>query len=322
MHRRAQRHSTGRGKPFRRKPKQLSTAPTLYENRGSGQGLAMVGGPHRQGRSPGTGPGAGPGMTDEPAEVLTLGELDASGPAGDAEVRRRAREIAARLSVPRPRHRRLPRRGVGRLRTLPYQDGAEELDLDRTVEVLAEDPLARSTDLVMRDRIRDHRKVVLVVDISGSMRGERIRTAAAAVGAVAGELGHDDLAVVAFWSEAAVLSALGEPVSPARLVDLLLRIPSKGLTNVGFALEVAARQLRDVPADEGRVLLLSDCVHNAGPDPRTAASRLPRLDVLADISGEHDLLTARDLAHAGRGLALPIRGHRDVAAAISRAFGA
>lgn len=180
---------------------------------------------------------------DLPAEY-TGAVLDAllvalSGRIADAEVRRRAREIAARLSVPRPRHRRAPRRGLGRLRTLPYQDGAEELDLDRTVEILAEDPFARSTDLVMRDRIRDRRKVVLVVDISGSMRGERIRTAGAAVGAVAGELGHDDLAVVAFWSEAAVLGALGEPVSPAAFVDLLLRIPSKGLTNVGFALDVA-----------------------------------------------------------------------------------
>jgi Mg-chelatase subunit ChlD len=39
--------------------------------------------------------------------------------------------------------------------------------------------------------------VVLVVDVSGSMKGERLRTAAAAVGALAGELARDRLAVVA-----------------------------------------------------------------------------------------------------------------------------
>jgi hypothetical protein len=33
-------------------------------------------------------------------------------------------------------------------------------------------------------------------------------------------------------------------------------------------------------ARDARVLLLSDCVHNAGPDPRPLATRLPRLDVL------------------------------------------
>ena len=43
-------------------------------------------------------------------------------------------------------------------------------------------------------------------------------------------------------------------------------------------------------------MLLSDCVHNAGPDPRPFAARLPRLDVLLDVSGEQDLELARDLA--------------------------
>ena len=47
------------------------------------------------------------------------------------------------------------------------------------------------------------------------MRGERIRTAAATVGALAAELDRDDLAVIAFWSDAAVLSHLGQHV-PAR----------------------------------------------------------------------------------------------------------
>ena len=35
-------------------------------------------------------------------------------------------------------------------------------------------------------------------------------------------------------------------------------------------------------AASARAVLLSDCVHNAGPDPRPFAARLPRLDVLLD----------------------------------------
>jgi hypothetical protein len=69
------------------------------------------------------------------------------------------------------------------------------------------------------------------------------------------------------------------------------------------------------------VILLSDCVHNAGPDPRIAAARLPRLDVLFDVSGEQDGDLARDLAGRGRGLVLPIRHHGDVAPALSRILG-
>ncbi|HSZ43719.1 MAG TPA: VWA domain-containing protein [Streptosporangiaceae bacterium] len=64
----------------------------------------------------------------------------------------------------------------------------------------------------MRERMLTRRSVVLLVDVSGSMRGERIRTAAAAVGALAAELARDDLAVVAFWSDAVVLCQLGQRV--------------------------------------------------------------------------------------------------------------
>jgi hypothetical protein len=76
-----------------------------------------------------------------------------------------------------------------------------------------------------------------------------------------------------------------------------------------------------VPAGDARVLLLSDCVHNAGPDPRPLAARLPRLEVLFDTSGEQDPDLARDLARLGRGGLWPIRSYRDVAPALGELFG-
>ena len=84
------------------------------------------------------------------------------------------------------------------------------------------------------------------------------------------------------------------------------------LTNIAFPLQVAGRELARRPARDARVLLLSDCVHNAGPDPRPLAARLPRLDVLFDTSGEQDPDLARDLARLGRGRLRRIRGYRDV----------
>jgi hypothetical protein len=81
---------------------------------------------------------------------------------------------------------------------------------------------------------------------------------------------------------------------------------------------------QDAEAERGivdaRVLLLSDCVHNAGPDPRLAAAGLARLDVLLDASGEHDEELARDLARLGRGRLARVRGYRDVAPAVSGLF--
>jgi Mg-chelatase subunit ChlD len=313
-------------RPLRRRPKQLDAEPLLFEARAGGAGGLVVaadrsgrdgGGPTRaeQGRA-GPGEESGPASTDDAALLA-----EAPGDAGrDPETLRRARQIAARLAVPRSRRDITARRGVGELASVRYSGGSDDIDLDATLDQLVEHPVPSDDDIIVRERVRTRRSVVLAVDVSGSMRGERVRTAAATVGALAGELERDDLAVIAFWSDAAVLARLGEHVPAGRLLDALLRIPARGLTNIWFPLQAAGRQLAAVPARDARVLLLSDCVHNAGPDPRAAAGGLARLDVLLDASGEHDAELARDLARLGRGRLARIRGYRDVAPAVSGLF--
>jgi hypothetical protein len=56
------------------------------------------------------------------------------------------------------------------------------------------------------------------------------------------------------------------------------------------------------------------------PDPRPAAARLPRLDVLLDPSGEQDPDLAKDLARLGRGKLRTIWDYHDVASALSGIF--
>ena len=256
-------------------------------------------------------------MTGEQGTLLAAPPDDAS---PDPEVLRRARQIAARLAMPRPRRDLTARRGAGELASVRFRGGSDDIDLDRTIEQLVEHPVPEEDDIIVRERVRTRRSVVLLADVSGSMRGERVRTAAATVGALASELARDDLAVIAFWSDAAVLSHLGQRLPPQQLLDTMLRIPAKGLTNIAFPLQVAARELARVPARDARVLLLSDCVHNAGPDPRPFAARLPRLDVLLDTSGEQDADLARDLARLGHGRMLLAHTYRDIAPALATLF--
>lgn len=258
-----------------------------------------------------------PGTADEAGE--RDGDLQA--PVADEQARLRARLIARKLALAQVvPSRRAPRSATGTLMTRRWRGVSDEIDLDRTLEAVAATPLPTDDDILVRERVRRRRSIVLVVDISGSTRGEQVRTAAATAGALAGELSRDRLAVIAFWSDAAVISPMGEAVSPDHVVDALLTLPTQGLTNVEFALSVAADELRGVLPSEGRVLLLSDCVHNAGPDPRTVATTLLRLDVLLDVSGEHDLDLGSDLASAGHGRCLPVRNHHDVAPALRRIF--
>jgi hypothetical protein len=88
--------------------------------------------------------------------------------------------------------------------------------------------------------------------------------------------------------------------------------PSTGEPNAG-----PEQSYRETVYD---AMALSDCVHNAGPDPRPFAARLPRLDILLDTTGEQDPELARDLARLGRGRLRQVRTYRDVAPALSGFF--
>lgn len=319
MQRRGEKKSATRGTPLKRTPKHLDAAPALHDVSGK-SGLVVQGdGTVKQGAAPVPGASA-PGETGETAGLLAADAIADPDTVIDPAVQRLARQIAERLSIPKPCRDSAATRGLGRLYSVPYRGASDEIDIDATIEILAERPVPEDEDIRVRERLRTRRSVVLLVDVSGSMKGERIKTAAATVGALSAELAHDHLAVVAFWSDAAVLLNLGDEVNPRELLDRVLRIPARGLTNVAFPLEIAAAQLARVPAEHARVVLLSDCVHNAGPDPRPIAAKLPRLDVLLDASGEKDIDLGRQLAARGRGVCRIIRTHRDVAPAISLMF--
>jgi Mg-chelatase subunit ChlD len=296
--------------PLQRKPKQLQQTPALFQ---AGKGAPVV---VDLGDTRGAG-GQGVLVTAQTATRRDVTELLEDRPP-DREVAAMAQRIARRLSIRRrPRDPRAER-GAGNLASVPYRYRSDDIDLDKTIEVLTERPVPEDTDIVVRERMRPRRAAVLVVDVSGSMRGEKVRIAAATVAALSADLAEDQLALVAFWSDAALLKPLETRVAPATLLDQLLRIPARGLTNVHFGLTVAHAELARSAARRRTAILLTDAVHNAGPDPRRLACRFPELHVLLQTDGEHDTPLASDLARLGHGHLAPVHTHRDVAPALNR----
>lgn len=304
--------------PLARRPRVLEEPPTLYQ---PGQ-LGGVIVPSSDGSPaaaavppPGT---EQPGMaSDEQGTLHPAGQR--AGDAARAEAVRLARLIARRLAIRRPREREAL--GGDRLGSVPYRYNSDDIDLDRTIEVLTERPFPEDRDIIVRDRVPTRQAVVLLVDVSGSMKGEKLTVAAATVSALAGTMRpSDDLAVIAFWKDAAIVQPLGHRRAPEAVLEQLLAIPARGLTNVAFALEAALGQLRRTNARRRMVLLLSDAVHNAGPDPRGAARRLPRLDVLLETDGEHDVALGTDLARLGRGQLARVASYPDVSVALNHIF--
>jgi Mg-chelatase subunit ChlD len=229
-----------------------------------------------------------------------------------------AQRIAGRLAPPKPAGGRSRRRGPGLVESQRYRWASDDLDLDRTIEVLAELPMPSAEDIVVRERLRRASHVVLVIDVSGSMRGERLSTAAATIGALVEVFRHDNLAILAFWSDVAIVRSFDENMDPVSVLGDLVSISARGLTNIAFPLEVCRSLLQEAGGRQSRVILLSDCLHNAGPDPRVEAAllaRIARLDVLVDTSGECDRSLAVDLALEGDGRSATISNYLDVASA-------
>lgn len=310
-------------RPLVRKPKALSEPPSLF--RGSGPPLILDAG-DRSGAVDPRGPvgGQAPVLTAQGGERRDLVDL-LEERAPDPEIARMARQITRSLALQRSWRDADARLGSGRPTSMPYRYRSDEIDLDRTLEVLTERPVPEDTDIIVRESVSRSIDIVLMVDLSGSMRGEKVRIAAATVAALSGALagpGTDHrLALVGFWSDAAVLEPLSGRTPPALLLDRLLRVPARGLTNVHFALAVGSAVLAASSARRRVGVLLTDAVHNAGPDPRLLARRFRELHVLLEIDGEHDLPLGRDLARLGRGSMAAVRTHRDVAPALNRLLG-
>src|SRR4051794_8159184 len=314
--------------PLRRRPKELRDEPLLYrpDDGGSAAAGGADGAPAGQADGDRGGRLAPPGRagrwiaTTDGGERRTLREASEVTDL-DRGVLEMADAITRRLSVRPKASDRLSVAGSGPLVSRPYRYGSDDIDLDRTLEALTEHPVPDDTDIVVRERMRSQRAVVLVVDVSGSMRGEKVRVAAATVGALAAALADDELGIVAFWKDAVQVTSLGRREPASVILDRLLRIPAKGLTNVHFALGAGLRELGRSRARRRRAILLSDAVHNAGPDPRLVAGRFERLDVLLQTDAEHDAELGAGLAHIGHGEIAPVADHRDVAPALNRLLG-
>lgn len=256
------------------------------------------------------------GTSDEIGEV-SAGYMAAG--RAEPELRREAHRLVQRLQIEPPWETR-PRRGGADIAGVSWDGRGGDIDVDRVLGSMVPGQILRDDEIYVRRPMTHSRSVVLLIDVSGSMKGERLATAAATIGSLASGLANDTFGVTAFWSDAAVVVSMGERLPPAEVLDLVLDIDSRGLTNLGFGLTTAMGELDGWPSDASRIVLLSDCVHNAGPDPRPLAVGGPRIDVLVDVSEEYEEMVARDLARTTGGRCEFIANAADVRRALPRLF--
>jgi Mg-chelatase subunit ChlD len=146
--------------------------------------------------------------------------------------------------------------------------------------------------------------VVLMLDVSGSMRGERAIESATAAAACALALEQDELAVVAFGARAEVLKRSEEIVPATELARRVLSLRPYGLTDLSAGLEAGLALLTTMRSPFKVAVVMTDGVQNQGSDARLVAARYERLNVLATTNSPWRLRHCQALAAAGRGRCL------------------
>jgi len=121
---------------------------------------------------------------------------------------------------------------------------------------------------------RDH-GLVLVLDTSLSMKGEKLALLGATVAAVAMSVPSHSLAILGFDSEIHEIKKFDEVVTTRECVERVLSIPPGGFTNISKGLTVARDWIHATKFKQARVILISDGRYTEGVDPVEIARLLP-----------------------------------------------
>ncbi len=236
----------------------------------------------------------------------------------DAGIRKRFLHLMIGM-IYRVSRSELARRGspTGDVTTAPFAFSGDEIDLDRTIEATLEHPLPRYENIFVLDRKKRKNAVVIIMDASGSMQGEKLSMAAIAVTSLATNLdARDEYGVVLFSEKVNVCKRVDQAKPLDEIINTVLNIRPEGRTNIGLGLLAGLTEIRRSTIDSRIGILLTDGQQNTGQDPLGIARRFPQLHVIALPGGNPEL--AGKIAAKGRGSLISLKDIHDVPRAIAK----
>jgi Mg-chelatase subunit ChlD len=240
--------------------------------------------------------------------------------ATDPKLRELARRLAGRLFLDVSRRGPVRPRGIGKIAEQPYRPDVGDLDVDASLEAIAESHSGRraidATRLRVRGWVKPGTALCLMVDRSGSMGGKPLATSAVAAAAVAWRA-PEDYSVLAFGKDIVVTKSQDAPKDSGQVVNDVLTLRGFGTTDVAGALHTAQQQLGRSRAGRRIAVLLSDCRATVEGDVVAAASAL---DELLIIAPEGDSEEAEQLAAKVGAKLARVGGPADVATALAQLF--
>ncbi|MBL7714805.1 MAG: VWA domain-containing protein [Bdellovibrionales bacterium] len=183
-----------------------------------------------------------------------------------------------------------------------------EIDLESTLEA---DPVHFS-DLRFLCRTPKRVPIAVLMDVSMSMKGDKLAHLALSASAMALSIPGADLCFAGFDSKTTWVKRFDEKVSTEKIVAKILNLPAAGFTNMDAAFSDLKAELESAKRPRANVILIGDGKYTEGRNPLEAVQGFFRLHVLKigkDIGGRQNL---KDLAQKGSGQFIEARQYADL----------
>jgi len=235
--------------------------------------------------------------------------------------RRLARQSIIKMSL------RITSKGIrGHSRkTVPiYEIGMPEFDLEETLQhhpLKVNNKSLTHKDIYGIKRKRQKRKVVMILDTSGSMYGRLLLNAALTTSVLAYNMDKEDYSIVLFNSTAMTLKKIDEKKTIKNIIDEILDSEAVGFTNIHVGLNKGLNELnkvRDITKNKFGILI-SDGNYNRGDNPLNIARSFPKLHVIgmpADNDADRGIDTCREIAKAGKGKFYAVKDYKEIPRAL------
>lgn len=187
-----------------------------------------------------------------------------------------------------------------------------ELDIEETL-------LDRKNPVFQVKHERDH-GLVIVLDTSLSMKGEKLALLGATVAAVSMSVPAQALAILGFDTSIHAIKKFDEPATTEMCVERVLSIPPGGFTNISKGLIEAREWIQQSRFKQARVILISDGRYTEGVDPVQIAKLLPFVYPVKIGKEPFGRDVMRTIADTGMGTFMEVREMKDLPLQLLRAI--
>ncbi|MBS7269694.1 MAG: AAA family ATPase [Candidatus Freyarchaeota archaeon] len=189
-----------------------------------------------------------------------------------------------------------------------YQFDSDELCLDSTIDkssVKILTKLLEYEDIQVFRKEKARKSIVVMLDRSGSMIGEKIFLAATIAASIALGSREHEFALLAFSEEVEFIKKMNEAKSVENIVESVLLLKPYGCTDIAKALEEGFKELMKSKEKDKIGIILTDGMYNVGEDPAEKSKLFPKLVVLCPPKG--DFRICENLAKLGKGEVIKLK---------------